>query len=43
MGGGEGAYGYRETWGHVNKVVTMLLIKFWAVQYNGLFADYCER
>lgn len=43
MGGREGAYGRGETWGHVNKVVTVLLIKFSAVQLHGLFAKYCER
>lgn len=32
MGGGKGAYGCGETWGHVNKVVTVLLIEFRAVQ-----------
>lgn len=32
MSRGKGAYGYGETWGHVNKVVTTLLIKFRAVQ-----------
>lgn len=32
MSRGKGAYGYGETWGHVNKVMTMLLIKIRAVQ-----------
>lgn len=32
MGRGEGEYGRGETWGHMNKVVNMLLMKFRAVQ-----------
>ena len=32
MGGGAGTYGCGETCGHVNKMVTVLLIKFRAVQ-----------
>lgn len=32
MGRGERAYGCGEIWGHENKVMTVLLIKFWAVQ-----------
>lgn len=32
MSRGKGAYGYGETGGHVDKIMTMLLIKFRAVQ-----------
>lgn len=32
MSRGKGTYGVEETWGHVNKVMSMLLIKFRAVQ-----------
>lgn len=32
MSRGKGAYEYGETWGRVNKVMTMLLIKFRAIQ-----------
>ena len=32
MDGGEGACGCGETWGHVNEVATVLLIKFKSVQ-----------
>lgn len=32
MGKGEGAYGYGGTWGHVNKMMDALWIKFGDVQ-----------